>query len=163
MSMIGSMLTCGFLLLVFRWSPILALKWTHRKSQRPVVDRDAFFCRPCHLLTKVRCSVPDTNSLTNKQTATKILVHSTDGQYTVVSMCKESTAPGGEIFLPRCFYFRNLRYFERPQRNTFTPMAFSTSQVAPFLTRPPIRTARFSSAMFAGLLRSSQHAQATPF
>jgi len=96
LSMMGSVLTCGFLLLVFRWSPILALQWKHRRCHRKV--------------------------------ASKVLVHSTDSQYTVVDICKATAAAGADMLLPRCFYFRNLRYFERDCTDSFTPMAFKSAQ-----------------------------------
>ena len=61
-------------------------------------------------------------------------MHSTDSQYTVVEICKATTTPGGDMLLPRCFYFRNLRYFERDSTDSFTPMAFKSAQVS---ARPP--------------------------
>jgi len=95
-SMLGSVVTCGFLLLVFRWAPVLALRWTHRRSGRAG--------------------------------ATKVLVYSTDGQYTVEDIRTAEAAPGSDMMLPRCFYFRNLRYFEREQEDSFTPMAYKAAQ-----------------------------------
>lgn len=95
-SMLGSIFTCGFLLLVFRWSPIWALQCTHRAS--------------------------------NRKSASKVVIHSTDGQQTVVPIHKPEIAPGGDIVLPRCFYFRNLRYFEREPHGCFTPMGYKAGQ-----------------------------------
>lgn len=41
-SMLGAIMTCGFLLLVFRWSPIWALQCTHRKTHRKVSPYPSF-------------------------------------------------------------------------------------------------------------------------
>jgi len=114
LSMLGSMVTCGLLLLVFRWVPVLALQCTHRRVHRAA--------------------------------ATKVLVHSTDGQCTVVAIRAtpaamggggwrgggregRDTIPGGsDTILPRCFYFRSLRYFEREVQDSFAPMAYKAAQ-----------------------------------
>ena len=99
LSMLGAMLTAGLLLLVFRWLPVLALRATHRRS--------------------------------HSRAAQRVLVHSTDGQSTVVEICPEEDLgdAGWGLLLPRSFYFRNLRYFERPHvRCGFAPMAFKACQ-----------------------------------
>jgi len=97
MSVLGSICTCGFLLLVFRWAPIWALQCTHRPSHR--------------------------------KAASKAVVHSTDGQLTVVHIQKPESTEGEDNLLPRCFYFRNLRYFEREQLGSFAPMGYKAAQV----------------------------------
>jgi len=96
MSMLGSICTCGFLLLVFRWTPIWALQCTHRPSHR--------------------------------KAASRAVIRSTDGQLTVVHIQKPESTPGGDNVLPRCFYFRNLRYFEREQLGCFAPMGYKAAQ-----------------------------------
>jgi cation-transporting ATPase 13A2 len=96
LSTLGAILTCGLLLLVFRWAPTLALRWTHRKTHR--------------------------------KAANKVLVCSTDGRYQVVDLCKAHVVEDCDMALPRSFYFRNLRYFERDHLESFKPLAFKEAQ-----------------------------------